>query len=342
MQFRLTKWLSNDRRVLAEIPETERAVSVANLDIQELPTECALGLKWDVEADKFIWRASGRLQHLVQKGAMTRRGILAIVSSLFDPLGFIVPYTMKAKLLLQDLCRKKLSWDSLIDEPEKMQWSRWLEDLPQLDKIDVDRCFKPKNFGAVKSVQLHIFSDESRVGYGEVAFLRFVNACGRIHCSFVMGKARLVLIHEITIPRLELTAAVISVKLSQIIHEELEIKIDQVKYWTDSITVLKCINNNTKRFHVFESNHLTIIQNTSSPSEWRYVNRDDNLADDASKGLKLEELTKNGRWLNGPAFLWEEEANWPAMINVPELRDSDSEVSKESKIYETNCLSRSS
>ena len=80
--FRLTKWLSNDRRVLAEIPETERAVSVANLDLQELPTECALGLKWDVEADKFIWRASGRLQHLVQKGAMTRRGILAIVRSL--------------------------------------------------------------------------------------------------------------------------------------------------------------------------------------------------------------------------------------------------------------------
>ena len=118
--FRLTKWLSNDRRVLAEIPETERAVSVANLDIQELPIECALGLKWDVEADKFIWRASGRLQHLVQKGAMARRGILAIVSSLFDPLGFIAPYTMKAKLLLQDLCRKKLSWDSLIDEPDKM------------------------------------------------------------------------------------------------------------------------------------------------------------------------------------------------------------------------------
>ena len=80
--FRLTKWLSNDRRVLAEIQETERAVSVANLDLQELPTECALGLKWDVEADKFIWRASGRLQHSVQKGAMTRRRILVIVSSL--------------------------------------------------------------------------------------------------------------------------------------------------------------------------------------------------------------------------------------------------------------------
>ena len=53
-----------------------------------------------------------------------------------------------------------------------------------------------------------------------------MNACGRIHCSFVMGKERLAPIHEITIPRLELTAAVISVKLSQIIREELETKID--------------------------------------------------------------------------------------------------------------------
>lgn len=60
-------------------------------------------------------------------------------------------------------------------------------------------------------------------------------------------KARLAPIHEITIPRLQLTAAVISVKLSQIIREELETKIDQVNYWTDSMTVLKCINNDTKR-----------------------------------------------------------------------------------------------
>ena len=85
----MTKWLSNDRKVLAEIPETERAVFVVNLVIQESPTESALGLKWDVKVDKFIWRAPESLQHLVERRVMTRRGILAIVSSLFDPLGFI-------------------------------------------------------------------------------------------------------------------------------------------------------------------------------------------------------------------------------------------------------------
>ena len=87
--FRLTKWLSNDRKVLAEIPETARAIVVANLAIQESPTEFALGLKWDVKVDKFIWRASESLQHFVERRVMTRRGILALVSSLFNPLGFI-------------------------------------------------------------------------------------------------------------------------------------------------------------------------------------------------------------------------------------------------------------
>ena len=61
---------------------------------------------------------------------MTRHEILAVVSLLYDPLGFIAPCTMKAKPLLQYLCCKKLSWDSLIDEPEKMQWSHCLEELP--------------------------------------------------------------------------------------------------------------------------------------------------------------------------------------------------------------------
>ena len=65
----MIKWISNNQKVLAELPETERALSMVNLDIQELPTECALGLKWDKEADTFIWQASERLQHLVEKGS---------------------------------------------------------------------------------------------------------------------------------------------------------------------------------------------------------------------------------------------------------------------------------
>ena len=81
---------------------------------------------------------------------------------------------------------------------------------------------------------------------------------------------------------------------------------NKVIYWTDSTSVVKCINE-TKRFNTFESNRLTVIHDGSTPQQWRYVNREDNRADDGSKGLKLDVLIKNDRWLTGPKFLWEEE-----------------------------------
>ena len=114
--FKLTKWLSDNREVLSTIPESERARSVVTLDIDYLPTESALGLKWNVEDDAFVWEVDRDTLDQMQGKAATRRGILSVVSSLFDPLGIIAPYIMKAKLLLQELCQKKLKWDEAIDE----------------------------------------------------------------------------------------------------------------------------------------------------------------------------------------------------------------------------------
>ena len=124
-------------------------------------------------------------------------------------------------------------------------------------------------------------------------------------------------------------------KPSKIIREELEIETDQVNYWTDSTTVLKCLGNDSKRFHTFDSHRLTVIRNGSSVSDWRYINRDHNPADDASKGFRLQEMAKDNRWLNGPTCLWKEEDSWPTRIEVPRLKDSDVEVRKESRIYVT-------
>ncbi|XP_072163249.1 uncharacterized protein [Diadema setosum] len=95
--FRLTKWLSNDRDVLGSIPEEDRAASVSSLDIDELPTGRTLGILSDVETDCFGFKV-----HLREKPA-TRRGILSIASSLYDPLGFIAPFVLPAKILLQKL-----------------------------------------------------------------------------------------------------------------------------------------------------------------------------------------------------------------------------------------------
>ena len=243
----LTKWCSNNRRVLAVVPQPERAKSVINLELDQLPTQSALGLKWDIEDDKFVWEVSGKLMSATSKVPLTKRGMVSVVYSLFDPLGFIAPYIMKAKLLLQTLNRKGIGWDEPVKDAECLQWERWIHDLDKLTEVKIDPCFKPKGFGKVHETQLHLFSDASCEGYSAAAYLRLKDVTGKIHCYSVIGKAPLAPIKEISTPRLELTAAVISVKLSHVIGDELDLAVNKSVYWTDSTSVLKCIHNQTKR-----------------------------------------------------------------------------------------------
>ena len=117
--FRLTKWCSNKRDLLSTIPEEEQAKSVANLEIEQLPIESTLGLMWNAELDQLVWEISKKRMSAIYDKPVTRRSLLSVIYSIFDPLGFIAPFTMKAKLLLQTLCRKKVTWDADIEEPER-------------------------------------------------------------------------------------------------------------------------------------------------------------------------------------------------------------------------------
>ena len=85
--FRLTKWYSNKREVRAAIPEPERAKSVANLEIEQLPTESALGMKWNIKEDKFVSEVSDERLTEVNSKPLTCRGVLSVIYSMFDPLG---------------------------------------------------------------------------------------------------------------------------------------------------------------------------------------------------------------------------------------------------------------
>ena len=183
-----------------------------------------------------------------------------------------------------------------------------LEDLQRLEQLSVDRCLKPPSFGKVVSVQLHHFSDASQQGYCAVSYLRFLDDKDAVHCSFVMGKARTALLNTVTIPRLELSAAVVALRLDKIIQKEIDIPVDESLFWTDSMCVISYIRNNDKRFHTFVANRIAIIQDATSPSQWRYVNSEGNPADDASRGLTLDSIIFKNRWINGPDFLWEPES----------------------------------
>ncbi|XP_028406776.1 uncharacterized protein LOC114529218 [Dendronephthya gigantea] len=96
--FKLTKWLSNSRKVVESLPESERASVVKNLDFDCWSMERALSVQWNITSDKFGFKI------VIKDRPATRRGILSIVSSVYDPLGFAAPFILQAKLILQDLC----------------------------------------------------------------------------------------------------------------------------------------------------------------------------------------------------------------------------------------------
>ena len=78
---------------------------------------------------------------------------------------------------------------------------------------------------------------------------------------------------------------------------------------------------------------MTVIHNGSEANQWRYVNQEDNPADDGSKCLKLDNLLKDDRWLRGPEFLWKDEEHWPKLKDTPTMKDDDPEVRKEARVY---------
>lgn len=321
--FNLAKLVSNSRAVLESVPEEACAQKVKSLEFGDghLPVERALGVQWTIESDTFGFRI------VVKDQPLTRRGILSTISSVYDPLGIAAPFLLVGKQILQDLCRTKLGWDEEVGEEFRVRWENWKNQLPALERFTMERCLKPGNFGTVISRQIHNFSDASSTGYGQVSYLRIENERGEIHCAFLMGKARVAPVKATTIPRLELTAATVSVRVGELIAEELDEPVESKTYWTDSTTVLKYIRNEKKRFHVFVANRVQMIRDVTNPDQWRYVETKLNPADDASRGLKGNELSNQHRWIAGPNFLWLPESEWPQLLsNLDEVSVADPEI----------------
>ncbi len=206
----------------------------------------------------------------LDKKPATRRGILSTVASVFDPLGFLAPFLLLRKKVLQEMCQRGIEWDDPLPKELMPQWTSWLNELKNLKNLQIARCFAPEHLGTDQRIELHHFSDARSHGYGQCSYIRVLSE-DKVHCSFVIGKARVALTKIVTIPRLELTAVVISSAVSSMLKEELELKIDQEYFWTDSKVVLGYINNEARRFHVFIMNRVQRIRETTDPAQWHYI-----------------------------------------------------------------------
>ena len=319
--FNLTKFVSSNREVLNSIPIEKRAkgLQVCDLSAMGLPVERALGVVWNVESDTLGFRIQ------FSNKALSRRVILSDVSSIYDPDGRGCAFVLPGKKILQEITGQKKDWDETVSEEHATRWNRWKADIQCLESLNLPRCYTPPEFGKPVRQSLHCFADGSTIGYGNASYLRSTNASGDHHVSLVTGKSRVAPLKSVTIPRLELTAATISVKVGALVKEELDTLDMDITYWTDSTIVLGYIANETKRFRTYERNRVNTIHRYSDKGAWRHVPSEANPADLASRGLSPSCKEKIRMWFDGPSFLWKNEVEWPENKVTPyDEEDEDS------------------
>ena len=154
---------------------------------------------------------------------------------------------------------------------------------------------------------MHHFADACEYTYGQASYFRIVDETGRIHCCLVIGKSRVAPLKFITMSRMELVAAILSVKISALLKRELQMNCDKEIFWTDSEVTLGYIRNESKKFKFFVAKRIELIRENSEDEQWYYANTKENPAGYVSRGINMGNRDKVEQWILAPKFPWEPE-----------------------------------
>lgn len=316
--FNMVQWLSSSRSILASVDQSDLSRSL-DLDADKLPIERTLGLLWDCQQDSFTFKSRVKTQ------AKTKRQVLQEVASVFDPLGFLAPVVMTAKILLQDIWRSGADWDDPLPPTLTSIWTSWANELQSIVQIKIPRCFRSMEKPIM--YEIHVCSDASELGFGACVYLRAEYPSGKFRLNLILAKARVAPLRQLSIPRLELQGAVLGVRLCESALKELGPIASNTFFWCDSQTVLQWIHSKSCRYHAFVAHRITEILDSSAPSQWRHIPGELNPADDCSRGIPATHLTAQHRWFRGPDFLSLPQNSWPTTGVIKEPSPEDPEVS---------------
>ncbi|XP_062552012.1 uncharacterized protein LOC134217262 [Armigeres subalbatus] len=310
--FQLRNWLSNSQDVLTRVGDND---SVAEQSLQldkDSVTERVLGVFWKLEKDVFTF-SSAMSTH---EERPTKRQALSIVMSTFDPLGFLAHFTIRGKIVIQSLWRAQTMWDELIPNKLCEQWTAWTRQFQCLHQVRIARCYFPhRSVNQIISLQLHVFVDASEEAFACVAYFR-AEFKKHFEVALVAGKSKVAPLKVLSIPRMELMAAVIGVRLMNTIIDGHTLRIDECTLWSDSKTVLAWINSDHRKYRQFVACRVGEILTKTKQCQWRWIPSKDNVADDATKWGKNPCLSSDTRWFKGPGFLHLHEDQWPTEAKI--------------------------
>ncbi|XP_043468337.1 uncharacterized protein LOC122502381 [Leptopilina heterotoma] len=234
--------------------------------------------------------------------------ILSAIEQVFDPLRLIGPFVVRSKMLLQDLRKLRIGWDTPIPSEIAKKWSSYCEQVKQIERIKIPRHVLVQS---PQEVEIHGFCDASLVAYGACIYLRSVNGDGSVMVRLLTARSRVAPMKTLSLPRLELCGAVLLANLHSKVKEVLTVKIKDSWFWSDSMVALSWIRADLSRWHIFVGNRVSKIQQHTSAEKWNQVRTDQNPADLISRGTELDDLEKLTIWWNGPSY-----SSWTKLCRI--------------------------
>ncbi len=318
--FQLKKWISNVPEVLQNIAPSDLAPTEDFAPMQKgsVTANHVLGLVWKVGGDYFGYESMNL------KAGKTKREILSQLTSLWDPLGFLAPFVVRAKLIVQELWKLSSGWDEEVPNGLFHVWEQWLDEAEKLSEVKIPRALTSRLDSPFER-SLQVFCDASELAYGVVIYLRNVYSDGTVEVRFVAAKTRVAPQRPtLTIPRLELNAAVLAARLALKVEATLTSSINMVDLWSDSTIILAWLAQKITIETKYVVNRVTdIVENLrrlrcADNVTWRHVGTKENPSDDCTRGLPLQDMLPEAksRYWSGPDFLMQKRNTWPLGTNA--------------------------
>lgn len=217
--------------------------------------------------------------------------------SIFDPFGFLSNIHVNAKILIQETWKLTIGWDESVPDDISKKWYQWQTELDELKNLKIPRCYS-LNISIASNIQLHIFVHASLEAFAAVSYWRIESENG-VELSFIYGKSRVAPRKPLTVPRMELQAAILGVRMKQAILESHSIKPLEIFLWSDSTTVCHWINAGSKNGHKYKpyvAHRISEILEATSPMDWHWVPTQMNVADEATRAKFPIRYNCNSKW----------------------------------------------
>ncbi|KAM8702238.1 hypothetical protein ACLKA7_005101 [Drosophila subpalustris] len=271
----------------------------ATVNIDREKVDKILGMHWESQSDEFVFKLQlNRVDKDIINATKcpTKRQLRSLVMSVYDPFGMLADLMVHGKVLIQDVWKTGIGWNDLIPDGLYERFKQWFSQLDNVKHFKLERCYSLHFLDPAVKIDLHVFVDASKTKCAPLKML--------------------------SVPRLELQAAVLGIRLKNLILVSHSVNVDSVTLWSDSRTVIAWIRSDHRQYKQFVAHRISEILETTGENDWRWIPSHLNAADKATKAPRNMKYTPGNIWTKGPEFLLTDERNWPSTALESNLDDS--------------------